>query len=659
MPIAYCVRSDPVNTIEVSECHYIGQKPAGVTFGDPYGVVGLNTDKTPRGLGWNIQYDISPVPIGVDVIRSKIVMTADASNPGIFDSRIWQYDNTTSPNLNSVETAIHKEFKWLARARDTSSTELVLTSSASNFDHVLSVSAEGSAAAGQVLILATAGNGSLGSVSMWLRRFSFGSYPGTCVAKIYSVAGSSGLYTKGSLLGTSSARNTVDITTAGGGVEFVFTLPSPLPVTSGQILLVEVSFSPDPTGGDPIFVAGDTGFADPPDNSLVFGPSMQAFSLAVYMNGVEQFFGNGDHSAGVSEKFSFPAFIAGTQYEIGDSDYSPDVTLPSFTSWVQQGLDGRGSSNRLGFAIRPGIPGFDPDPPASGEERRWRSAEHATPQTVDGNPYFGTVLVVEYTRESVGYIVQIADPAVSAGIATASVSASVSGPTAIAQVHSASKAVTTPAAALLAEVQAATLAAQVADPEISAEVATAIIPTTMPDATAVAQVQEALKTAAVGAATLSAQVQAAALVAEVRAATLAVRIAVSPAGGPATEDTVGELLDISPVEIDVKVTRRDSTPFSFTLQDEDSNAINITGYTSFTLTVDPSEEPADATANLFQLAGAFPTPLTGVITFSPTTSDHDVAPSEYYFDVEQVDGASDVRTIIKGKYTVLPDITQP
>jgi hypothetical protein len=659
MPIAYCVRSAPVNDDQVSESTFTVAKPANVSFNEVFGRVGKDTDKTPRDRGWNIQYDTAPVPLDAQVIRSKIVLTADSNESSVFDSLIWRYKDGSSPNLDSVTETIHQQFKWLARVRDTASTELARSSITGTFDFGLDASMRGATAAGQVLILSTAGNGFLGSVSMWLGRVFGSSFTGTCVAKVYATSGASGLFTRGSLLATSSTRPTTDIPLIFPG-EFTFTLPSPLPVTSGQVMIVEVSFDPEPTGLNEIIVVGDTGFSADPDNALLFGPSMQAFDPAVYMNGTEQSVGNQDRDipSVASERFTFPTFVAGDQYEIGDALYSPDVVLPNFTRWVQEGLDGRGSSNRLSFSILPDF-GFSPNPPTSGEERRWRSGDHATPQIVDGNSLFGTVLVVEYAGDAIGHIVQISDPEVAVGIATASVQVAVPGPTAIATVQTASKTVAIRAATHLAEVPAATLAARVPGTSIAAEVATASIPARLSNATAVATVREAMQTAAIGPATLTAQVQAAALVVEVRTANLAVRIAVSPAGGPATGDTVGETLDISPTDIDVEVTRRDSTPFSFTLQDEDAAPIDITGYDSFTLTVDPSEEPSDATANLFRITAAFPSPGTGVITFSPSILDHTQNHGEYFFDVEQIDGSANVRTIIKGKYTILPDITQP
>ncbi len=675
MPIAYCVRSAPVNSVSVSEVQYTIIQPGGVLFGDANNVVGANTDKTPRSLGWNIQYDISAIPLGVTVSRAKIVLTASRGDSATFTPAILRFRDGSAPNVTSVTEAIHNQFKWLARARDTVSTELVVTSTVATFDNVLSVSTRGSDSAGQVLTLATAGNGSLGSVSMWMRRFGFGSYPGTCVAKVYTAAGASGFYTKGSLLATSDPRNTTDITTVGFGAEFVFTFSAPPPVTNGQIMIVEVSFSPAPTGGNPIFVTGDTGFVNPADNALMFGPSMQAFDLAVYMNGVEQAFTVGDITGG--EPFMFPTFVDGVQYELGDSLYSPDVVLSLFTGWVQDGLDGRGSDQRLGFGFSPNP--FGSDPPMIGEQRQWRSGDHPTPQIVDGNSLFGTVLVVQYDAElaaeltmsvsvdglldvvkaAIGRIVQLADPALPAGVVAAISDAVLADVTTAVQIRSALKTVTIHEAALVAQIQAAILDVRITDPELSIEVATAIIVAALADATTIVQPDAAPQAVLVHPASLVVQVRAATLGAEVRAATLATRVPISPDSGPATEENVADLLDISPAEVAVEVTRRDSTPFSFTLQDEDGTEINITGYTSFTLTVDPSEEPSDATGNLFQITAAFPNPLTGVITFSPSIANHTQDPGDYFFDVEQIDDSSNVRTIIKGKYTILADITQP
>ena len=662
MPIAYCVVATSVNALpSVEATGYTFEKPGGVgTFAELYGVAGVNADKVPKAMGSSIQFDTTPIPLGASVIRSKVVMTADSSETSAFDSVVREFIPgqivPSPPTRNVVIEAIHTESKFLCRARSNIAVELAMAGATVDFD--LDVRLDfGNSSHGQVLIITAPGTHILNRVSMWLRR-SAGPV-GTVFARVYSVQGSSGKYTRDELLATSIARFASGIDSGGVATELEFTLISPLIVSDGDIFIVEVAFSAPPDGVWQCFFGGDSNFSNPPDNSLSFGFRMQGFSPHIYVSGTEHSLANG--SRFVSETFTFPSFIAGVQYEFGSGGYSPslDVTWSTLDFMVQRALDARDSSNRFPLSIQ-GVFG-GPDPPTAGEERRWRSSRHATPQIVDGFSLFGPVLVVEYTVpiDAIGYIVQLSDPEVSVGIATASIPAEVPGATAVVPVHPATKAVTVRAASLSAEVPAATLAARVTEPTISAEVATAIVPARLSNATAVATVREAIQTVAIGPATLTAQVQAAALVATVRAATLAVRVPISPSGGPATEDSVADTLDISPAEIDVEVTRRDSTPFSFTLKDEDAAVIDITGYTSFSLTVDPSEEPASAATKLFTLTAAFPNPLTGVITFSPTTGNHDVTPGERFFDVEQIDGSTNVRTIIKGKYTILPDITQP
>lgn len=396
MGTAYCVRSDPINSLQVSETFYNISKPVGGSYNETFDIVGTNTDKTPARRGTNIQYNISPVPIDAVVTRAKIVLTADSTESSVFDSRIWRYKDGTTPNVDSTTETIHQQLKWLCRARDTASTQLAFAGASVTFD-TAPETRFGNAAKGQVLVLAAGGNGSLGSVSMWMRRLS--SPTGTCVAKVYSTSGTSSSYIRDTLLATSTPRNVSELTTAFTVAEFVFTLPTPLAVNAGDILIVDVSFSDTQSGSNLVFFGGDTGFDQAQENALDFGPSMQAFGPPVYTSGQELELGNGDRDAfgTASERFTFPSFVDGTQYSIGDTLYSPDVSLSNFTSWVQAGLDARGDNNVLSFSIIAGSATYsDPDPPASGEERRWRSAEHATPQIINGISFFGTVLVVEY-----------------------------------------------------------------------------------------------------------------------------------------------------------------------------------------------------------------------------------------------------------------------
>lgn len=111
-----------------------------------------------------------------------------------------------------------------------------------------------------------------------------------------------------------------------------------------------------------------------------------------------------------------------------------------------------------------------------------------------------------------------------------------------------------------------------------------------------------------------------------------------------------------PTTINITRTRGDTFPFVMTITDSAGAAIDITGF-SFLLTVDPSDEPADATGNVFQLVGAVIDAVNGKVQFTPSVADADNV-GEFFHDTQQIDAASAVRTIAKGKYTLLQDITK-
>lgn len=112
-----------------------------------------------------------------------------------------------------------------------------------------------------------------------------------------------------------------------------------------------------------------------------------------------------------------------------------------------------------------------------------------------------------------------------------------------------------------------------------------------------------------------------------------------------------------PIKHDVKRTRGDTYPLALTLKDKNGAAIDITGFT-FVLTVDPSETPADDTANLFQIAGVITDGPGGAVSFTPTTGNADQVPATYYYDIQMTDTGSQIRTIMKGQWEVIQDITK-
>lgn len=110
-----------------------------------------------------------------------------------------------------------------------------------------------------------------------------------------------------------------------------------------------------------------------------------------------------------------------------------------------------------------------------------------------------------------------------------------------------------------------------------------------------------------------------------------------------------------PTKEDIEITRGDSPVIPVKVVDSTTKApVDVTGGV-FVLTVDPAEEPADASNNLFALTGTVTNGPGGLAQFQPTTTQTDVAPGEYFYDV-QMTLAGSKRTILKGKFTVGQDI---
>lgn len=84
--------------------------------------------------------------------------------------------------------------------------------------------------------------------------------------------------------------------------------------------------------------------------------------------------------------------------------------------------------------------------------------------------------------------------------------------------------------------------------------------------------------------------------------------------------------------------------------------INIAGY-FFTLTLDPSRAPEDASGNVYALSGTILDAPNGRVEFAPTAIQADQL-GAFYYDVQMVDGAGRKRTVVAGKYTYKQDITK-
>lgn len=106
---------------------------------------------------------------------------------------------------------------------------------------------------------------------------------------------------------------------------------------------------------------------------------------------------------------------------------------------------------------------------------------------------------------------------------------------------------------------------------------------------------------------------------------------------------------------DLLVTRADSPVIPVTVTSGGS-PLDITGFV-FTMTVNASDDPADDTGALFQISGSIVDAVNGRVDFQPATTDLDNTPDIYNYDIQMVGGGS-TRTILKGSFTIDPDITR-
>lgn len=112
-----------------------------------------------------------------------------------------------------------------------------------------------------------------------------------------------------------------------------------------------------------------------------------------------------------------------------------------------------------------------------------------------------------------------------------------------------------------------------------------------------------------------------------------------------------------PDAVDIKYTRGDTIPMKFQLVDENDDAINVSGF-SFLMTIDPEEDPEDLSNNLFQLTGLITSAPTGEFEFAPDATESDQDIDVFHHDIQMIDGATKIKTIAKGKFEILPDITK-
>lgn len=111
-----------------------------------------------------------------------------------------------------------------------------------------------------------------------------------------------------------------------------------------------------------------------------------------------------------------------------------------------------------------------------------------------------------------------------------------------------------------------------------------------------------------------------------------------------------------PTSIPIEVKRGDTRRHAFRIKDTADTVIDISGWTGFLLTIDPSNKPADNSANIEQMTGTLVTDGTdGRVYFVPAGT----APvGKYSYDCQALDDNGEKVTFAEGKYVVEQDITK-
>lgn len=104
--------------------------------------------------------------------------------------------------------------------------------------------------------------------------------------------------------------------------------------------------------------------------------------------------------------------------------------------------------------------------------------------------------------------------------------------------------------------------------------------------------------------------------------------------------------------------RGDTVPDVYNITDDAGAALDIsTGYT-FKMTVNTEKNPVDNTNEVYSITGSVTDGPGGEVSFSPSTFQADQVPGTYYYDVQMVYPSGAIKTLEKGRYVYLQDITK-
>lgn len=102
--------------------------------------------------------------------------------------------------------------------------------------------------------------------------------------------------------------------------------------------------------------------------------------------------------------------------------------------------------------------------------------------------------------------------------------------------------------------------------------------------------------------------------------------------------------------------RGDTKRISISISDDTNAVLDVSGWTSFLLTVTSEKNPTDNTTQVAQLTGSFTTDGTnGKVYFVPTGT---IPAGKYYYDIQAIDSNAEKTTILEGSYTIEQDRTK-
>ncbi len=108
--------------------------------------------------------------------------------------------------------------------------------------------------------------------------------------------------------------------------------------------------------------------------------------------------------------------------------------------------------------------------------------------------------------------------------------------------------------------------------------------------------------------------------------------------------------------ISLSRARGDTDNIGFTVTQNDGSAYDITDCT-FLFTINEEQNPADDTNQKAQLVGTIDDAAAGELHFEPSASDMDLV-GEFWCDVQMTTAAGKIKTLGKGKLTMIQDITK-